>query len=81
LVSIVNVNESRWNRYRVCTARFTGTSNVNDAVSSVIRQLRADVVASGEKFGDAGTADFLTGLMEQHEKMAWMLRAVLEAKN
>ena len=23
----------------------------------------------------AGTNDFLTGLMEQHEKMAWMLRA------
>jgi starvation-inducible DNA-binding protein len=22
-----------------------------------------------------GTNDFLTGLMEQHEKMAWMLRA------
>jgi starvation-inducible DNA-binding protein len=25
-----------------------------------------------------GTNDFLTGLMEQHEKMAWMLRAFLE---
>jgi starvation-inducible DNA-binding protein len=24
-----------------------------------------------------GTNDFLTGLMEQHEKMAWMLRAFL----
>jgi hypothetical protein len=29
------------------------------------------------KHGDAGTSDFLTGLMEQHEKMAWMLRAYL----
>jgi starvation-inducible DNA-binding protein len=48
---------------------------------AVIRQLRADVVACGEKFGDAGTTDFLTGLMEQHEKMAWMLRAVLEGNN
>jgi starvation-inducible DNA-binding protein len=26
---------------------------------------------------DAGTSDFLTGLMERHEKMAWMLRAFL----
>lgn len=26
---------------------------------------------------DQGTADFITGLMEQHEKMAWMLRAHL----
>ena len=48
---------------------------------AVIRQLRADVVACGEKLGDAGTTDFLTGLMEQHEKMAWMLRAVLEEEN
>lgn len=48
---------------------------------AVIRQLRADVDACGEKLGDAGTTDFLTGLMEQHEKMAWMLRAVLEEKN
>jgi starvation-inducible DNA-binding protein len=48
---------------------------------AVIRQLRADALACGEKFGDAGTADFLTGLMEQHEKMAWMLPAVLEEAN
>ena len=48
---------------------------------AVIRQLRADVVACDEKLGDAGTTDFLTGLMERHEKMAWMLRAVLEDKN
>ena len=30
-----------------------------------------------DKYADAGTNDFLTGLMEQHEKMAWMLRAFL----
>jgi starvation-inducible DNA-binding protein len=28
-----------------------------------------------------GTNDFLTGLMEQHEKMAWMLRAFLRAES
>lgn len=28
-----------------------------------------------EELNDDGTADFLTGLMESHEKMAWMLRA------
>jgi len=27
---------------------------------------------------DAGTNDFLTGLMEKHEKMAWMLRSINE---
>jgi len=45
---------------------------------SVVRQLRADLEAA-VKQGDAGTSDFLTGLMEKHEKMAWMLRAYLEA--
>jgi starvation-inducible DNA-binding protein len=28
-------------------------------------------------YGDAGTSDYVTGLMEDHEKMAWMLRAHL----
>ncbi|MDE2491722.1 MAG: DNA starvation/stationary phase protection protein [Elusimicrobia bacterium] len=43
---------------------------------ALIRSLRADVdAASG--LGDQGTADFLTGLMEEHEKMAWMLRSFL----
>lgn len=45
---------------------------------AIIRVLREDLVTVGEKYGDAGTNDFLTGLMEQHEKMAWMLRAFLE---
>ena len=57
------------------------TSSGTMGHEAVIRQLRADAIECGEKFGDAGTADFLTGLLEQHEKMAWMLRAVLEEKN
>ena len=48
---------------------------------TIIRQLREDLEKCATKFGDAGTADFLTGLLEQHEKMAWMLRAVLEGRN
>lgn len=44
---------------------------------AVIRSLREDLVACDEKFGDIGTNDFLTGLMEKHEKMAWMLRSYL----
>ncbi len=43
---------------------------------SMIRQLRKDIEAVGDA-GDAGTEDFLTGLMAGHEKMAWMLRAYL----
>jgi len=45
---------------------------------AIVRVLRADLVAVDEKHGDAGTNDFLTGLVEQHEKMAWMLRAFLQ---
>ena len=47
---------------------------------TVIRALRADLETVAAKHGDIGTNDFLTGLMERHEKMAWMLRAFLEGK-
>ena len=45
----------------------------------LIRRLRIDLEACAEKYHDTGTNDFLTGLMEKHEKMAWMLRAFLAA--
>ncbi len=41
---------------------------------SVIRQLRKQIDLCGDKYGDAGTADLLTGLMEDHETIAWILR-------
>ena len=41
----------------------------------LIRILRKDIIVAGDEHKDLGTADFLTGLMEQHEKMSWMLRA------
>ncbi len=44
----------------------------------LINLLREDLETAGQKYKDAGTSDFLTGLMEKHEKMAWMLRATLE---
>lgn len=43
---------------------------------SLIRSLREDA-GTASSLADAGTNDFLVGLMEQHEKMAWMLRAHL----
>lgn len=42
----------------------------------MILQLRGDAPKCA-KLGDDGTNDFLVGLMEEHEKMAWMLRATL----
>lgn len=52
--------------------------NLTDDHESIIQQLRKDLEKADENYHDAGTNDFLTGLMEQHEKMAWMLRAHLE---
>ena len=45
---------------------------------TVVNHLRRDLKACAEKYDDTGTSDFLTGLMEGHEKMAWMLRSFLE---
>jgi starvation-inducible DNA-binding protein len=41
---------------------------------ALIRSLRSDVDEAA-RLGDAATADFLTGLLGEHEKMAWMLRS------
>jgi starvation-inducible DNA-binding protein len=39
--------------------------------------LRQNINAFANDYKDAGTSDYITGLMEDHEKMAWMLRAHL----
>ena len=44
----------------------------------VIRSLRNSIDRCSNDFHDEGTADFLTGIMEEHEKMAWMLRSFIE---
>ncbi|MGC9525165.1 MAG: Dps family protein [Limnospira sp.] len=46
----------------------------------IIRNLREHIDQCSESFHDEGTADFLTGLMEQHEEMAWMLRSFTEGE-
>jgi len=43
---------------------------------TVIQALRDDI-SKVEDLGDAGTAEFLTGLLQGHEQMAWMLRSFL----
>jgi starvation-inducible DNA-binding protein len=48
---------------------------------TIIRQLREDVQMTVEKYHDVGTSDFLTGILEQHEKMGWMLRANSEGSS
>lgn len=41
---------------------------------SCIKYLREGIEQCDEKFNDAGTTDFLTGLLEAHETIAWKLR-------
>ena len=48
-----------------------------DDHETIIRVLREDATRTAEEYKDLGTSGFLTGLMERHEKMAWMLRAYL----
>lgn len=44
---------------------------------TIIIQQRKDITVCTEENNDAGSADFLTGLMEEHETMAWKLRRYL----
>lgn len=66
------------------TETLTGTNQSHtyilkllDSHEKTIRFIRKNISKIGDEFGDEGTADFLTGLMETHEKTAWMLRAHL----
>lgn len=45
---------------------------------AVIVKLREDIDLCTESYKDAGTADFLTGLIQDHETIAWTLRRYLE---
>jgi starvation-inducible DNA-binding protein len=47
---------------------------------AIVREVRRDICTCAERLGDVGTSDFLTGVLEGHENMAWMLRAHLEGR-
>jgi starvation-inducible DNA-binding protein len=44
---------------------------------TIIKAIRPEINRIASELNDAGTSDFLTGLMETHEKIAWQLRAHL----
>ncbi len=44
---------------------------------TVIKALRKNIDDAEDKFKDKGTSDFLTGLIQGHETMAWTLRRYL----
>jgi starvation-inducible DNA-binding protein len=47
----------------------------------IIRTLREQIDQCSKNFHDEGTADFLTGVMEGHEEMAWMLRSFIQGES
>ena len=49
-------------------------SKLQQDTEAIIRSIRADLVKI-TKLDDQGTVEFLSGLLESHEKQAWMLRA------
>lgn len=44
---------------------------------AVIRELRKDIDKADEEYDAQDAADFLTGVLEKHNKMTWMLRSHL----
>lgn len=44
---------------------------------SILIHLRENIDEYAKGLHDAGSSDYITGLMEKHEKMAWMLRSHL----
>lgn len=44
---------------------------------SIIEFLRGNINPFANEFKDAGTSDYITGLMEKHEEMAWMIRSYM----
>lgn len=52
--------------------------NLLEDHETTIENIRKLVIEFTENNNDFGTIDFLTGLMETHEKMAWMIRAHLK---
>src|ERR1700730_7499150 len=49
-----------------------------DDHETIIREIRQQVTKFADENKDPGSADFITGIMEKHEKMAWMIRSYLK---
>jgi starvation-inducible DNA-binding protein len=48
-----------------------------EAHEAICRNLRTAIAQCDNQYNDPATSDFLTGLLESHEKTAWFLRAHL----
>jgi len=56
----------------------TQLANLLNDHETIIRYLRGLVNEFADKYKDAGNSDFVTGLLKQHEKAAWMIRSYLK---
>ncbi len=45
---------------------------------TIIKFIRKSIGDNAEAHNDEGTADFITGILQEHEQMSWMLRASLK---
>lgn len=45
---------------------------------TIIIEIRKAIPKVDDTYKDAGTTDFITGIMQAHEKMAWMIRSYLK---
>lgn len=71
----------------VAQSRLVETDHLNGDAQKMLKNLLHDneaiiqllrhSISETEQLGDMGNTDFLTALMEAHEKTAWMLRAHL----
>ena len=53
------------------------SQNLLNDHETIIRELRKLIPDLEDKYNDAGSADYITGLLQEHEEMAWMLRSHL----
>jgi starvation-inducible DNA-binding protein len=74
LVGTATIKEDRSQR---APDQKTMVKNLLRDHEAMIVNLRKDLEDCAGPYRDMGTSDFLTGLMENHEKMAWMLRSYL----
>ncbi len=61
----------------VPTSQEQQIQNLESDHETMILKLRKLIKDFDEKYKDIGSSDFVTGLLRQHEKMAWMLRSYL----
>ena len=73
LAEIISISRIKEESGKTPSAKEMLTQLLSDQ-ESVIRTIRSDLVTI-TKLEDAGTVEFLTGLLESQEKMAWTVRA------